>query len=185
SIPLPIYYTVNVKGPQHFPQFRSSIEVDGEKYTCLNTFSSKKEVEQDAAKIALKSIFVKIKNCISTKTTDGVFCNSILNEFAGKMKIEKPKYDTVKIEGLIPAFFSSLVFNGVKYTGPHGVNKKEAEQLAARTVILSIIANLGEGMKLLEIAKSKAKLFLEVHENICASDFPLQPITGNNHPPKY
>ncbi|KAL2904959.1 Double-stranded RNA-binding protein 4, partial [Bienertia sinuspersici] len=147
---------------------RSSIEVDGEKYICLNTFSSRKAAEQDAAKIALKSIFVKIMNFTSTKTTDGVippiyqvFYKSILNEFAGKMKMEKPKYDTVKIEGLIPAFVSSLVFNGVKYASQHGVNKKEAKQLAARTAILSIIANPGEGMQLLE------------------------PITRNNHPPKY
>ncbi|KAL2896011.1 Double-stranded RNA-binding protein 3 [Bienertia sinuspersici] len=56
SIPFPIYYTVNEKGPQHFPQFRSTVEVDGDKYACLNTFSSRKAAEQDAAKIALEGI---------------------------------------------------------------------------------------------------------------------------------
>ncbi|KAL2926510.1 Double-stranded RNA-binding protein 4 [Bienertia sinuspersici] len=189
SIPFPIYYTVNEKGPQHFPQFRSTVEVDGDKYACLNTFSSRKAAEQDAAKIALEGISEKIKNCISKKTTDGgfppvyqdkVFCKSILNEFAEKKNIEKPKYDTIKIEGLIPVFVSSLVFNGVKYAGQHGVNKKEAEQLAARAAILSILANPGEGMHLSEIVKSKAKLFSAVHENICAGDSSLPSITRNS-----
>ncbi|RVW24912.1 Double-stranded RNA-binding protein 4 [Vitis vinifera] len=72
---------------------------------------------------------------------DTVFCKSILNEFAVKMNLEKPTYTTVQPEGLLPVFVSSLVFNGVTYTGDAGRNKKEAEQLAARTVILSILGN--------------------------------------------
>lgn len=56
-----------------------------------------------------------------------------------KMNIEKPEYDTVRSEGVIPVFISSLVFKGVKYVGQPSVNKKEAEQLAARAVILSIL----------------------------------------------
>ncbi|KAL2904956.1 Double-stranded RNA-binding protein 4, partial [Bienertia sinuspersici] len=165
SIPLPVYYTVNVKGLQHFPQFRYLVEVDGEKYTCLNTFSGRKAADEDAAKIALKRISVKIKNCTSTKTTNRVFPpiyqvfhKSILNEFAGKMKIEKPKYDTIKIDGLIPTFVSSLVFNGLKYAGQHGA--------FCNFFSFNRAANPGEGMQLLEIVKSKAKLFSTVHENI-------------------
>lgn len=57
------------------------------------------------------------------------------------MDLEKPTYTTVQPEGLLPIFVSSLVFNGVSYTGDAGRNKKEAEQLAARTVILSILGN--------------------------------------------
>lgn len=70
---------------------------------------------------------------------DTVFCKSILNEFATKMNIEMPTYNTIKPEGLLPVFISSLVFNGVSYTGGAGKNKKEAEQLAARAVILSLL----------------------------------------------
>ena len=66
-----------------------------------------------------------------------VFCKSILNEFAVKMNLQKPIYNTVQREGLPPIFISSLVFNGVCYNGEPGRNKKEAEQLAARVVILS------------------------------------------------
>lgn len=70
---------------------------------------------------------------------DTMFCKSILNEFATKMNLEMPTYNTIKAEGLLPVFMSSLVFNGVSYTGGNGKNKKEAEQLAARAVILSLV----------------------------------------------
>ena len=53
------------------------------------------------------------------------------------MNMQKPIYNTIQTEGLPPVFISSLVFNGVCYNGEPGRNKKEAEQLAARAVILS------------------------------------------------
>jgi len=73
---------------------------------------------------------------------DTVFCKSILNEFAGKMNLEQPTYCMVRRDGLLPVFISSLVFNGVSYTGEAGRNKKEAEQLAARAVIVSLLGIL-------------------------------------------
>jgi hypothetical protein len=73
---------------------------------------------------------------------DTVFCKSILNEFAVKVNREKPTYNTVQSPGLLPVFISTLVFDGVSYTGDAGRNKKEAEQLAARAVILSLIGTL-------------------------------------------
>lgn len=79
------------------------------------------------------------------------------------MNLEKPTYTTVQPEGLLPVFVSSLVFNGVTYTGDAGRNKKEAEQLAARTVILSILGNSGSGTLLSEIIKSKVKLYAALH----------------------
>lgn len=55
------------------------------------------------------------------------------------MDLEKPTYSTIQPEGLLPIFISSLTFNGVTYTSEAGRNKKEAEQLAARAVILSML----------------------------------------------
>ncbi|XP_021755020.1 uncharacterized protein LOC110720324 isoform X2 [Chenopodium quinoa] len=174
NIPLPVYRTINNGGASQAPRFTSTVEIDGETYTSMDTLTNRKAAEQDAAKHALEGISKKIKNCISKKTTEGgfppifqdkVFCKSILHEFAVKMNIEKPKYDTVKSEGLIPVFISTLEFRGVRYVGEASVNKKEAEQLAARAVILSILAT-EEGMHLSEIIKSKAKLFSAVHEHI-------------------
>lgn len=73
---------------------------------------------------------------------DKVFCKAILNEYAVKRSIERPSYNTVKPEGLIPIFRSTLVFNGVSYTGDTSSSKKEAEQLAAHAAILSLMGNL-------------------------------------------
>ncbi|KAK9271606.1 hypothetical protein L1049_001968 [Liquidambar formosana] len=139
SIPLPIYQTIN-EGYQHAPQFRSSVLVDGAAYASPNTFSHRKAAEQNVAKLALECISKKIKDegCPLIRE-DTVFCKSILNEFAVKMNLEKPIYNTIQSEGLLPVFISSLVFNGVTYTGVAARNKKEAEQLGARAVILSIL----------------------------------------------
>ncbi|KAF5471910.1 hypothetical protein F2P56_008673 [Juglans regia] len=94
---------------------------------------------------------------------DTVFCKSIFHEFAVKMNLEMPTYNTIQPQGLLPVFISSLVFNGVMYTGEAGINKKEAEQLAARAVILLILGNFGSRTILSEIIKSKGKLYAALH----------------------
>ncbi|KAM3693899.1 hypothetical protein ACJW31_07G019500 [Castanea mollissima] len=91
---------------------------------------------------------------------------SILNEFAVKMNLEKPTYNTVKLEqaGFLPVFMSTLVFNGLYHTGELGRSKKEAEQLAARAAIIFLLGNSGSGIVLSEIIKSKDKLYAALHK---------------------
>ncbi|XP_040996346.1 uncharacterized protein LOC121242543 isoform X1 [Juglans microcarpa x Juglans regia] len=163
AISLPLYCTTN-EGSQHAPQFRSTVTVDGEIYTSPNTFSHRKAAEQDVAKLALENILQKIRDegCPLIHQ-DTVFCKSILHEFAVKMNMEIPTYNTIQPQGLLPVFISSLVFNGVMYTGEAGRNKKEAEQLAARAVILSLLGNSGSRTILSEIIKSKGKLYAALH----------------------
>lgn len=162
AIQLPMYKTVN-EGSQHAPKFRSTVVVDGQIYTSSNTFLQRKIAEQDVSKLALEHISKKIKDerCPLTPLIceNTVFCKSILNEFAVKMNLQKPIYNTVQTEGLPPVFISSLVFDGVCYDGEPGRNKKEAEQLAARAVILSHLGKSGSGIILSEIIKSKGKLY--------------------------
>uniref|UniRef100_A0A5B7AKU4 Putative double-stranded RNA-binding protein 4 isoform X3 n=2 Tax=Davidia involucrata TaxID=16924 RepID=A0A5B7AKU4_DAVIN len=164
AIPLPIYQTIN-EGAQHAPKFRSTVLVDGSYYTSLNTFSHRKAAEQDVAKVALDGISQKRKDegCPLIHE-DTVFCKSILNEYAVKINLEKPTYTTIQWEGLLPVFVSSLVFNGVTYTGDAGRNKKEAEQLAARAVILSILGDSSSGNVISEIIKSKFRLYAALHK---------------------
>ncbi|XP_021769450.1 double-stranded RNA-binding protein 3-like isoform X2 [Chenopodium quinoa] len=178
-IAFPVYHTINEGGPPHTPQYRSTVEVDGDAYTCLNSFSTRKAAEQDAARLALEGITKKIKERVSEKTTDGcfppihqdkIFCKSILHEFAVRMNKERPTHDTVRVESIVPVFVSSLVFNGVKYVGQPTANKKEAEQLVARAAILSILDNSGEGVHLSEIVKSKAKSISAVDYSLHAID---------------
>ncbi|CAN4079892.1 unnamed protein product [Withania somnifera] len=158
SLDRPVYHTVNA-GSQHSPLFRSSVFVDGVWYTSPNTFSHLKAAEQDAAKVALIGVKEKMKHegCPLIRE-DTVFCKSILNEYAVKMNLEKPTYQTVQSAALLPVFKSTSVFNGTHYIGETGKNKKEAEQLAARAAVISILET-GAGTVMFEIIKSKRKLY--------------------------
>lgn len=51
------------------------------------------------------------------------------------MKMEQPTYTTSRAEGVVPIFFTSVVFGGKTYVGNAGRNKRDAEQFGARTVI--------------------------------------------------
>ena len=84
-------------------------------------------------------LFLILSNLFVVIFQDTVFCKAILNEFALKMNLDKPTFNTVQQERLLPVFISSSVFNGVCYTSTHGQNKKEAERLAARAVIISLL----------------------------------------------
>nr|POF24872.1 hypothetical protein CFP56_26261 [Quercus suber] len=83
---------------------------------------------------------------VSHELIDKIFCKSILNEFAIKMNQERPTYKIVKQEqeGFLPVFTSTLVFNGLYYTGEVG--------------------NSGSGTVLSEIIKSKDKLYAALHK---------------------
>ncbi|XP_050284096.1 double-stranded RNA-binding protein 8-like [Quercus robur] len=144
AIQLPMYKTVN-EGSQHAPKFRSTLEVDGQIYTSPNTFSKRKMAEQDVSKLALEHISKKIKDerCPLTPLIceNTVFCKSILNEFAVKMNLQKPIYNTVQTKVLPAVFISSLVFNGVCYKGKSG-----------------------SGIILSEIIKSKGNLYSALHK---------------------
>ncbi|XP_062107551.1 uncharacterized protein LOC133818598 [Humulus lupulus] len=175
NIPLPIYQTIN-EGYQHMPKFRSTVIVNGASYTSSDTFSTRKAAEQNVAELALKSIAKEtmVNEGLPTKEMvdeglpliheDTVFCKSILNEFATKMNMKMPTYNTIKPDGLLPVFKSSLVFNDVFYTGSVGKNKKEAEQLAARVAILSLLGDSGMRKVLYDIIKSKVKLYAALNK---------------------
>lgn len=65
------------------------------------------------------------------------------------MKLERPTYNTSPGGGTFPVFVSSVVFNGQSYIGDPAKSKKEAERMAARAVIESILGmhNLFYGYK--------------------------------------
>ncbi|XVE78235.1 hypothetical protein DITRI_Ditri13aG0128200 [Diplodiscus trichospermus] len=165
SIPLPVYQTSN-EGPSHAPKFRSKVIVDGSCYVSGETRAYRKEAEEDVARHALECIAKKIKdNGFPVILEDTLFCRSILNEFAVKMNMKMPNYnDTIQVEGLLPIFVSSVVFNGVTYSGETGRSKKEAEQLAARAAIVSLLGDIRYGTFLSEIIKSKAKLYVAMNK---------------------
>ncbi|KAL2504304.1 Double-stranded RNA-binding protein 1 [Abeliophyllum distichum] len=161
SIPLPVYKTFCEA--QHPPSFRSRVWVNGTCFTS-NTCPCKKMAEQEVAKLALADVIRKVKDEGSSLIREGkvttVLCKSIMNEYAVKMNMERPTYDTVQPKGLLPVFVSSLIFNGVTFTGDTATNKKEAENFAARSAILSILGS-ESGTTMSEIVRSKFRLFDE------------------------
>lgn len=64
---------------------------------------------------------------------------SILNEYAVKMNLKLPTYETSRGPGEIPAFVSSVSFDNKTFKGDFGKSKREAEQIGARTVIEFIL----------------------------------------------
>ncbi|KAH7853199.1 hypothetical protein Vadar_034663 [Vaccinium darrowii] len=157
GLPAPIYRNTN-EGLPHAPMFRSTVLVDGKKYTSLQTFRHKKEAEQQAAQYALKGLVSRIKEESCTLIQqDTIFCKSILVEFATKVNLNHPTYSTLLSEEPRPGFVSSLVFDGETYTGEVAGNKKEAEQLAARATIQSLLGS-DSGAVLREMIKAKRKL---------------------------
>ncbi|XP_047325203.1 uncharacterized protein LOC124932987 [Impatiens glandulifera] len=81
------------------------------------------------------------------------------------MNLEKPVYHTVKEEGLLQVFTSSLVFNEVKYTGEVCRTKKDSELLAARALIISILGKSDTGIMMAAIVKSKSKKHYDLLNN--------------------
>ncbi|PPD93827.1 hypothetical protein GOBAR_DD09178 [Gossypium barbadense] len=148
SIQLPLHQTVN-EGSVHVPQFRSSVIRIG-----FRSLLNDHPYSFHCIKLLMKD------QCMCPSFgQDTVFCKSILNEFVVKMNLEMPTYNTIQSGGVLPLFVSTLVFNGATYRGETGRNKKEAEQLAARVVIQSLLADDRYRTVVLEIIKSKAKLY--------------------------
>ncbi|XP_074558100.1 uncharacterized protein LOC141813993 [Curcuma longa] len=158
AIPLPIYITVN-EGSLHAPRFRSSVIVDGSEFTSNCTFSKKMVAEQDVAKCALEAIRSFIRNnSLSLIPNNLVIFKCILNEYAVKMNLKLPTYETCKGSGSILMFVSSVSFDNKTFKGEFGNSKKEAEQMGARAVIEFILGlNSDSGIVMTQIIKSKAK----------------------------
>ncbi|KAL4382087.1 hypothetical protein AHAS_Ahas04G0198400 [Arachis hypogaea] len=111
------------EGSQHAPKFRTTMWLDGTSYTSQMTFSQKKTAEQDAARIALESLKKKIKD--DRCPLDILISKSIMNEYAIKLNVEEPTYNTVQLERLLSHFMSFVIFNGTKYVSVIRKNKED------------------------------------------------------------
>ncbi|KAL7612377.1 double-stranded RNA-binding protein 2 [Lactuca sativa] len=151
---VPVYQTNN-EGAGHQPKFRTTIWIDGVKYTSPNTFHNRKLAETDASKFTLFAIRQKLKDeALNHLCEDKIFCKAILMEYAVRMNTQRPTYQTTQLGSSPPVFRCCLVFNGASFTGDDCRSKKEAEQSAARAVILKYLES-ETGIMLSEIIKSK------------------------------
>lgn len=160
---LPVYM-VECEGEYHQPKFRCTVEVGGQQFSSTGSFNRKKEAEQDAARVAYETLVTigddDVKEVFEMIDQDGVFCKSILHEFAVKTKTTWPSYSIVLHEKPFTLFVASVVFDGNTHTGESAPNKKDAEQNAARAVIKSILAKGNACM--MEIIRSKKQLITAV-----------------------
>ncbi|KAL5220441.1 hypothetical protein ABZP36_025154 [Zizania latifolia] len=161
---LPKYYT-ECKGPHHQPKFRCIVKVDGEEFSSDHCHSRIKDAEQDSARAAYDILVrrdANVTDVLELIDQDVVFSKSILHEFAVKTAANQPSYSVSNPEGLGPMtlFVASVLFSGNTYTGEPAINKKDAEQKAARAVVKSVLATKNTCMA--QIIRSKKKLITAI-----------------------
>nr|GMD12022.1 double-stranded RNA-binding protein 4-like [Ipomoea batatas] len=139
GLPLPSYKNVN-EGLPHSPSFRSTVLVDGRTYEAKCTFPTRKQAEQEAARLALESLSKQINDTGSPPiNTEPRFCKSLLYQYALKNNLGMPSFKTINPAGPCLVYLSYMVFGGKTYTGEVAGSKKMAEQLAARAAIRSLL----------------------------------------------
>ncbi|KAF6143042.1 hypothetical protein GIB67_041110, partial [Kingdonia uniflora] len=133
----------------------------GERYGISDTYLHVKDAEQAVAKHAYECILKKIREEGCPIVNEDTTLNKIiLNEFAIKMKLDVATYTTAQAEGMLPIFKSTVVFGCKSFQGGCARSKKDAEQLAAGTIIRDILANSTSGGPVLfQIIKSKRKSY--------------------------
>ncbi|XP_076950875.1 uncharacterized protein LOC143623992 [Bidens hawaiensis] len=142
--------------------FRSTVWVDGVSYTSSNTFRQRKNAEMDASRVAYIAIMQKDKtDALNFIREDKLFCKSVMAEYAAKKNIGRPVYETSQPEAPLPVFRSNLVFNGDTYPGDSAKSKKEAEQLVARSVIISFLAS-ESGTDMADVVNSKFRQYQQI-----------------------
>lgn len=152
-------FFVRNKGSSHAPAFESTVMVGDLFFTSQLTFFHRKAAEQEVSRFALEHLTKKIKDEAYSIMSEAVtFCKAVLNDYASKLRIQLPTYNSVEYIEVIPYFLCTLDLNGTSYTGVAARRKNDAEELAARAAILSILGNSNSGVLLAQIIKTKAEL---------------------------
>ncbi|KAK3024402.1 hypothetical protein RJ639_043360 [Escallonia herrerae] len=123
---------------------------------------------------------------ISVLKEHAMLCyKSILDSYAGKLRLKRPIYTTIQPIGMFKVHISSLDFNGITYRGDTGRSKKAAERSAAHAAILSIWDS--ESRPILLELMCRAKLHAarnKVKEIVVEEDYvPEEMHTGHNDIP--
>ncbi|KAJ4848321.1 hypothetical protein Tsubulata_003714 [Turnera subulata] len=164
GLPLPTYRT-SVEGSTREQRFRSTVSVDGVEYTTPPSFLNRKSAEQGAARLAMESIVQNSKAVgFPVILQDTLLCKSVLHEYAAKMGLPLPSYETVRVNGPLPLFQSTVNFNGGSTRGVARGSKKDGEQSAARAVIVSLLADPETAFSVSEIINSKLRLCAALDE---------------------
>nr|XP_023913641.1 double-stranded RNA-binding protein 1-like [Quercus suber] len=122
---LPVY-SCEREGPPHASHFRCKVTVDGQTYESPEFFSTSKDAENAAAKVALTSLVPD-----GAKEDNSGLYKNLLQELVQKEGFSLPVYDTNRSgEGHEPIFVSTVEIRGV-FEGSEARTKKQAEMNAA------------------------------------------------------
>ncbi|KAF3653502.1 Double-stranded RNA-binding protein 4 [Capsicum annuum] len=133
NLTLPVYSSV-LDGPPHTRRFRSKVTVDGETYETQEFFSTLKEAEHAAAKVAFESLALN-----DIQEDEGLY-KTLLQELAQKEGFLFPVYDTARTgPPHAPIFRSMVEVGGGTFQGQEAKTKKQAEMNAAKVAYNALV----------------------------------------------
>ncbi|KAL2939540.1 Double-stranded RNA-binding protein 4 [Bienertia sinuspersici] len=131
---LPVYITER-EGPPHACRLKSKVILAGKTYESLEYFSTVKDAENAAAKVALLSV----SSDHGTEEEDPAFYKNRLQELAQKEYSCLPTYATIRSGPPHISIFSSTVeINGESFAGEEAKSKKLAEMNAAKVAYIAL-----------------------------------------------
>ncbi|XP_060197473.1 double-stranded RNA-binding protein 1-like isoform X3 [Lycium barbarum] len=145
SLTLPVYSS-ELDGPPHSRRFRSKVTVDGKTYETQEFFSTLKEAEHAAAKVAFESLALN-----DIQEDEGLY-KTLLQELAQKVGLLFPVYDTARTgPPHAPIFRSMVEVGGRTFQGQEAKTKKQAEMIAAKIAYNALVkgGQLDEPLKVL------------------------------------
>ncbi|KAF3966577.1 hypothetical protein CMV_009340 [Castanea mollissima] len=130
---LPVY-SCEPEGPPHASHFRCKVTVDGQTYESPEFFSTSKDAERAAAKVALTSLVPD-----GAKEDNSGLYKNLLQELVKKEGYSLPVYDTNRSgEVHVPIFVSTVEIEGEFFKGHEARTKKQAEMNAAKIAYTSL-----------------------------------------------
>ncbi|KAL4607102.1 hypothetical protein ACB092_09G150700 [Castanea dentata] len=141
SLCLPVY-SCEREGPPHASHFRCKVTVDRQTYESPEFFSTLKDAEHAAAKVALTSLVPD-----GAKEDDSGPYKNLLQELVQKEGFSLPVYDTNRFgEVHVPIFVSTVEIEGEVFKGHEARTKKQAEMNAAKIAYTTLKERkLGQG----------------------------------------
>lgn len=133
SLPLPVY-SCEHEGPPHACRFRSKVTLEEKTYECPEYFSTVKDAENAAAKLALMALSFD-----GIQEEDPAVFKNLLQELAQKEYSCLPEYNTTWTGAShMPMFVSTLEINEESFTGEEAKTKKLAEMNAAKVAYTAL-----------------------------------------------
>lgn len=152
NLTLPVYSS-ELDGPPHSRRFRSKVTVDGVTYETPEFFSTLKEAEHAAAKVAFESL------TLNDIQEDDSLYKTLLQELAQKEGLLFPVYNTSRIgPPHAPVFRSMVEVGDGTFQGQEAKTKKQAEMNAAKVAYNALVkcGELDEPLQVLPVSSECA-----------------------------